>query len=174
MGDHQLNKRNSGQGLVEFALILPILCLLAIGVAELGNAINAYIGVTTAAREGARLASRGNIYSSAQLLQVIEGQTQNLDLATYGSIIITVAKSDATGIVSYSTNRILGSSSSHFSLSTITPLYAQAIATTNHTYLSNERFVIVEVFYNCPTLIHFLWSSIPMYSYTTMRVSAAS
>jgi len=44
-----------GQGLVEFALLLPILVLIIFGVLELGRAFFAFIAITNAAREGARV-----------------------------------------------------------------------------------------------------------------------
>lgn len=46
--------KERGQGAVEFALTIPILFALVIGVIELGVAFNAYVTVTNAAREGAR------------------------------------------------------------------------------------------------------------------------
>jgi Flp pilus assembly protein TadG len=49
-----------GQSLVELALTLPVLLLLLVGVAELGNSLNAYITVVDAGRDGARLGSRGS------------------------------------------------------------------------------------------------------------------
>lgn len=48
--------RESGQALVEMALILPVLLILALGIVEFGRAFNAKQVVTEAAREGARLA----------------------------------------------------------------------------------------------------------------------
>jgi hypothetical protein len=45
-----------GQALVEFALILPILVLLLVGIFDFGRAIYAYSTVNNAARQGARLA----------------------------------------------------------------------------------------------------------------------
>lgn len=47
-----------GQGLVEFALVLPILILLLLGVIEMGFALYNYMTLATANREGVRLASR--------------------------------------------------------------------------------------------------------------------
>ncbi len=44
-----------GQSLVEFALLLPILALIIFGVLELGRAFFAFIAITNAAREGARV-----------------------------------------------------------------------------------------------------------------------
>lgn len=166
-------RRQTGQNLVEFAALLPLLCVLVIGVAETGNALNAYLGVTGAAREGARLASRGNIYSASQLTQVIEGETQALDLAAHGSIVMTVVKSDTSGF-SYTVTQLLGTAPSRFTSNSLAALWAQAIATANQTYLSNERFVVIEVFYDSPTLTRFFASSIPIYGYTVMKISAAS
>jgi Flp pilus assembly protein TadG len=44
-----------GQGLVEFALVFPILMLMLLGLVDLGRAVFAYNTITNAAREGARL-----------------------------------------------------------------------------------------------------------------------
>lgn len=46
--------RSAGQALVEFALILPILLLLTVGLIDAARAILAYNSVSNAAREGAR------------------------------------------------------------------------------------------------------------------------
>lgn len=167
-------RRQSGQSLVEFATLLPLIILLIIGAAETGNALNAYIGVTNAAREGVRLAARGNIYSDAQIKQVIKSQTQYLDLEAHGSIVMTVVRSNTTGFVSYTTSQLLGASTSRFNASSLATLHQLAISTANKVYLSKERFIVMEVFYNCPTLTRFIWSSIPLYSYSVMQVSAAS
>ncbi|MEA2016599.1 MAG: TadE/TadG family type IV pilus assembly protein [Actinomycetota bacterium] len=48
-----------GSSAVEFAIILPILIMLILGIVQFGVAYNNYIALTHAAREGARLASVG-------------------------------------------------------------------------------------------------------------------
>lgn len=55
----RLNNRK-GQALVEFALLLPFIMLVLIGIVEFGRAWNAKQMVTDAAREGARWAVVGN------------------------------------------------------------------------------------------------------------------
>lgn len=45
-----------GQSLVEFALILPVLLILLLGVVDFGRAVAAYNSVSNAARTAARLA----------------------------------------------------------------------------------------------------------------------
>ena len=52
-----LRKSEKGQSLIEFALVLPILLLLVLGMLEYGWMLNAKISVTAAAREGARASS---------------------------------------------------------------------------------------------------------------------
>jgi Flp pilus assembly protein TadG len=49
-----LINRGTGQSLVEFALILPLMVLIIAGLFDLGRAFFASITITNAAREGAR------------------------------------------------------------------------------------------------------------------------
>jgi Flp pilus assembly protein TadG len=49
-----LKKNTEGQSLVEFALVLPLLLALVLGMVEFGWILNAKITLTSAAREGAR------------------------------------------------------------------------------------------------------------------------
>jgi Flp pilus assembly protein TadG len=51
-----VTQRPRGQSLVEFALVLPLLLLLLMGVFDFGRAIYAYNAVSNAAKEGARKA----------------------------------------------------------------------------------------------------------------------
>jgi Flp pilus assembly protein TadG len=52
----KFKSNTEGQALVEFALVLPILLLLILGMIEFGWILNGKITLTTAAREGARAA----------------------------------------------------------------------------------------------------------------------
>ena len=56
-------RRNSerAQALVEFALLLPLLAMIALGAVDLGRIYFAYTTVTNAAREGAMCASWGSL-----------------------------------------------------------------------------------------------------------------
>lgn len=49
-------RTSRGQGLVEFALVLPVLLLIFMGILDFGRAIFAYNSLANAAREGARVA----------------------------------------------------------------------------------------------------------------------
>jgi Flp pilus assembly protein TadG len=49
--------RSTGQSLVEFALVFPIIILLVMGFAEIGRAVYAFNTIANAARQGARVAA---------------------------------------------------------------------------------------------------------------------
>jgi hypothetical protein len=59
MSRHMMQRRGNDRGAaaVEFALVLPLLVMLVFGIIQFGFVFNAYITVTQAAREGARMAS---------------------------------------------------------------------------------------------------------------------
>lgn len=52
-------RKNRGQGLVEFALVLPILLLLLLGIVEFARIYHVYLVTGYASREGARVAVVG-------------------------------------------------------------------------------------------------------------------
>lgn len=105
---HQLNGQK-GQSMVELALVLPILLLLFMGIVQFGFIFNGHITVTSAAREGARLAAVGHgdtavrdrvkEAASAPLLTVERhnihvtrnlGNAETLSVAVRGSVDIIV------------------------------------------------------------------------------------
>ncbi len=55
-----IRKREGGQSLVEFALVVPMLLILVFGVVDFGLGLRAYISIASATREGARFAVVGN------------------------------------------------------------------------------------------------------------------
>lgn len=88
-------KNNRGQALVEFALILPVLLLLVVGVMEFGLIINQYMVVAEAAREGARSAALGD--SNAIVTTVVKTAASPIDTSQ-----LTIA-------ISPNTTRVRGS-----------------------------------------------------------------
>jgi Flp pilus assembly protein TadG len=50
-------RSESGQSMTEFALVLPLLCVLLFGIIQFGIAWNSYVTITDAARAGARKAA---------------------------------------------------------------------------------------------------------------------
>lgn len=53
-GRRRRREKTRGQSLVEFALILPVFFLIMFGIVDFGLAFDAAIGISNAAREGAR------------------------------------------------------------------------------------------------------------------------
>ncbi len=75
-------KRQRGQSLVEFALILPIFLLIAFGVFDFGLAFDASIGISNAAREGARQgATQPNTTAITNRVRAVAGRLDNSNLA---------------------------------------------------------------------------------------------
>src|SRR5690349_19561966 len=61
---HRRNRRSPGQGLLEFALILPILLLVLFGIIEFARILQAWLSVENAARFGVRYAVTGEFNAS--------------------------------------------------------------------------------------------------------------
>ncbi|HWS92219.1 MAG TPA: TadE family protein, partial [Mycobacterium sp.] len=51
-----------GQGLVEFALVFPVIVLLLIAAFDMSRAVYAYASIANAARQGARVAAVNQLY----------------------------------------------------------------------------------------------------------------
>jgi Flp pilus assembly protein TadG len=60
------DSKDRGSVAVEFALVLPILITLLLGVLEFGNAYGAQLAITNAAREAARTMAVQNSVTAAQ------------------------------------------------------------------------------------------------------------
>jgi len=84
-------KREGGQSLVEFALVLPIFLLVLFAIVDFGMAFHAWIAVTNSAREGARLgAVRG---PATEIEQRVRDTTGTLDQANL-TVTVTNAEGD--------------------------------------------------------------------------------
>lgn len=75
-------KNESGQSLVEFALVLPVLALLILGIVDFGMAFHGVVTVNTAAREGARqgviLSNNDGPTDSSTVVQAVRRVTATL------------------------------------------------------------------------------------------------
>lgn len=71
-------KSRRGQSLIEFALILPVLLMLLLGVVEFGWLLNGKITVNSAAREGARV---GAVVTTNRPAKVLEAVTETASLS---------------------------------------------------------------------------------------------
>ncbi len=66
-----------GQSLLEFALAAPVLVLVLLGMAELGNGLNSSLTVLASARDAARLGAEGGASNSA-MLTLVQKETARL------------------------------------------------------------------------------------------------
>jgi Flp pilus assembly protein TadG len=88
-------RRDDGQAMVEFAIVLPLLLLLVTGIIQFGLLFNKYITLTDAARNG------------AQTLAIGRGLTDGCDPA----VLQTVESGSATGLTSSQVTPSFSSSS---------------------------------------------------------------
>lgn len=82
-------KDERGQAVAEFAMIVPIFLLLVFAIVDFGMGFHAWITVTNAAREGARLGAVGG--SSIEISDEVYATSATLDAAQL-SVIVTNAE----------------------------------------------------------------------------------
>lgn len=80
-------RAEAGQSLVEFAIVLPVLLALVIGIFEFGRAWNVYQVITNAAREGARI---GVVQTTGSESVVTDAIEDYLDRAALDESLATV------------------------------------------------------------------------------------
>ena len=78
-------KRNRGQAIVEFALILPIFLLLVLGSMEFGLVFHQYQIVTSASREGARVATLGG--TDAEVVAAVNAAASTINSGALSTTI---------------------------------------------------------------------------------------
>jgi Flp pilus assembly protein TadG len=82
MNGHQKHS-DRGQAFVEFALILPVLLLLVLGIIQFGRLYNSNETITNATRAGARVAAVSRTASDpvGATIQAVKNSAPNLDLS---------------------------------------------------------------------------------------------
>lgn len=83
-----------GQGLVEFALVFPILIILLIAVFDMGRLVFAYNDITNAARSGARVAIVDQTNGVAQTATINQATSLGLKPA---DVTVDYLKTDLSG-----------------------------------------------------------------------------
>ena len=80
----------AGTAAVEFALVLPFLLLLVVGIYEFARALQAQMILVNLSREGANLASRSSLqYANQQIMVALASSTPPLDMGQNGMIYVT-------------------------------------------------------------------------------------
>lgn len=79
-------RNESGQSLVEFALILPLILLILMGILEFGVMLNTYLTINHATKEGARLGALGG--TDAEIIAEVLDKSPTLDAS---KLTVTIA-----------------------------------------------------------------------------------
>lgn len=119
---HAIVKRTPGQSLVELALILPIMLVLALGIIELGYVVFVYVEAQNAAREGARAAAVRPCFTSADITAI--------NTATRARLPALIKSTDIVPTVSPNTKQSFGTPvtvSFTYSFAPLDPLTSRAI-----------------------------------------------
>jgi len=87
---------DKGQGLLELALVIPVLLLIAVGLLDLGRAFFSLIVINNSAREGARYLmmhpdDKSNAYAGTRLAARMEARNSIITL-TDGDIDVTYCR----------------------------------------------------------------------------------
>jgi Flp pilus assembly protein TadG len=94
-------RRAYGQAMVEFALVVPLLVLIVMGIFDLGRGIYAYNALASAAREGARYGTLSPSNTSS-----ITAQVTSTTLLSPVNVVVNWSDSDAScTATTYTTSR---------------------------------------------------------------------
>jgi Flp pilus assembly protein TadG len=89
---HKIRLRSeSGQNLVEFVLLLPLLILILFGVLDLGRLFHAAIAIDNAAREGARFAADAPT-NDAGIQARVQAEAQGTGIDLNDNALTTITK----------------------------------------------------------------------------------
>ena len=86
-------RRSRGQGLVEFALVLPLLLLIMVAIVEFGYILTVYSGLFNAAREGARY----GIVRPGDVVGIVSSAKEKVFLVDPAAVNIAVAYDQGPG-----------------------------------------------------------------------------
>ena len=75
----RLARSDSGQGIAEFALALPVILVILLGMVEFANAYDRVHGLAGLSREGANIAARGTALTEVMNVVMTNGQTLSVD-----------------------------------------------------------------------------------------------
>ena len=97
----KLKSSQRGQSLVEFALVLPMLLLLVLGILEFGWIMKAEIAVSAAAREGARYAAAGKTEAQAESYAMVHVPGTSVNVTINETSVIATAESTENSLVGF-------------------------------------------------------------------------
>jgi hypothetical protein len=89
-------RRERGVAVVEFAVLVPVLLLIVLGIGDFGLAMNTYNNETQLANEGARLASVNRNPGPGTLQEYIKSQGDTADIRANASVGICFPDGQST------------------------------------------------------------------------------
>jgi len=142
LSSHLSRRRNeSGQSLVEFALITLLLMTMLFALIDFGRAILAQQVLTSLSREAANLASRGTPFT--ETLDAIAVSSGTLDIDQNGYIILSQVSRDDTGKLSITQQMSRGQ---HPVPSRIGSMGSTPNLPNNQVPSNNQSIIVAEVF----------------------------
>lgn len=192
-------RRERGQSLVELAILLPALLILFVMLVEVGAAAHSYFLVTNAAREGARMAVKGEYSDDDIALLVLQSLRSLPDATTTDEEGRLIANPETTTVILSDLAQEWGEDRS-FSYRIVEQRViagAERPSNLSEAFLNEKaqeagaysawydpesggtRLIAVEVFYAHPQMLGFFnFSVLPqrvtLWSHTIMRVGATS
>lgn len=138
----------SGQALVEFALVATIIIIMGLGVIDLSRAVFDKEVLSDLARTGSNLASRGPCDTLTACLttaaNAVMTQPSDLNMSTHGAVIITAIQADSAGNATIVKQVSLGSISASSKVvvggAPVLPATTPAIPPPNQTIYVTEVF----------------------------------
>lgn len=91
------SRKRAGVAAVEFAVVMPVMALLIVGLWEVGRMVEVQQFLANACREGARQASTG-VKSSSQVQQTVVTYLQQKGISSVTTSNVTVTSVSNTGI----------------------------------------------------------------------------
>jgi len=89
MKNHTKSTKIRGQAMIEFALVLPFLVVLMLGIFDFARAIRSNNIISNMSREGANLVSRSTL-PQQDIMNAISNTAQQLDMQRTGMMYVTV------------------------------------------------------------------------------------
>jgi Flp pilus assembly protein TadG len=151
---HTVRRRHGtrGQALVEFAIVMPIIVVVVLGLLDLGRAVYAYNTLAQSSRQAARTAIVNQVTADVKAQAIASGATLGLTSSDVDVCFKTAAStqnscSSATNDCPAATRSIgcLAIVRTHISYAPMTPVVALLMSTIN---LSSTSIEAVE--YVCP------------------------
>ncbi len=159
---------------------MPVLLVLLLATIEVAHAFHNFNILVGTSREAGRLGSRGEtIFDETELATIVQDSTGNLGFFENGRgrlVIIRVGVNSSGGIYEYDCKvaTSVGSISACGPSDTeLTPGELQALLSASSPPAEEDKFIVVELFYNHPLLLmnSMIENPLPMHTYSIMPES---